>query len=191
MSAARDRERFERLVERFGPQLLGYLLRRADQPADAADLLADVLLVAWRRLDDVPRDDEMAGGWLFGVARRTLANSRRGKRRHHALAIRLKAELETLQPATETIESAGVRDALARLRQADRELLTLIAWDGLTPEQAAAATATRPATLRKRLQRARERFRAELERTAAGADDSSPDDAPGPRNGPALAAKAS
>src|SRR4029453_6989545 len=59
---------------------LGYARRRVDRPEDAADVVADTMLVAWRRLDEVPSGRETRP-WLFGVARRVLANGRRGRGR--------------------------------------------------------------------------------------------------------------
>jgi RNA polymerase sigma-70 factor, ECF subfamily len=67
----------EGLVDAHYDQLLGYALRRVDQPTDAADVVCEVLLATWRRIDEVPEGDE-AILWLYGVARRTLANLRRG-----------------------------------------------------------------------------------------------------------------
>lgn len=68
--------------------VLGYAMRRVDDPADAADVVAETFMVAWRRIDDVP-SGRATKPWLFEVARRVLANGRRGRRRHHRLAQRL------------------------------------------------------------------------------------------------------
>ena len=150
-------ERFERLVVATGPRLLGYLARRVDPPADAADALAEVYVVAWRRLDAVPRGDEEAVRWLFGVARRVAANQRRGAVRRHELAARLRAGLEVGE-APDSGVAAEVRRALEALPEADRELLTLVAWEGLSPAEAAGVVGISAAAARKRLQRARERL---------------------------------
>lgn len=85
-------ERFAALFERIHRPLLAYALRRVSDPADAADVVAETFLVAWRRLDDVPAG-EAARPWLFGVARRVLANHYRGERRRDALADRLRDQL--------------------------------------------------------------------------------------------------
>src|ERR1700756_2382861 len=81
-------DRFERLYGEHGRALLAYALRRTSDAQDAADVVADVFLVAWRRLDDVPSGD---GGrlWLYGVARHALANQQRSERRRERLAERL------------------------------------------------------------------------------------------------------
>lgn len=74
------RVRFTDLFDRTHAPLLAYAVRRVADPADAADVVAETFLVAWRRLDDVPAG-EAARPWLYGVARRVLANHYRGERR--------------------------------------------------------------------------------------------------------------
>jgi DNA-directed RNA polymerase specialized sigma24 family protein len=72
--------RFEAMYMAHHGPILGYVLRRTDNPDDAADVIGEVFLTAWRRLDDMPGDDQ-ARLWLYGVARRVLANHHRGERR--------------------------------------------------------------------------------------------------------------
>ena len=78
-------DRFEAMYHRTAPDILSYLVRRLPTREDAADLLADVYLVAWRRWHDlpVPPEDRL---WLFGVARRTLLAKRRSEVRRHEAA---------------------------------------------------------------------------------------------------------
>jgi RNA polymerase sigma-70 factor (ECF subfamily) len=85
---------FRRLYAEHGRAVLAYAVRRSIDAADAADVVADTFLVAWRRLPDVRAGDE-ARLWLYGVARRTLANQRRAERRRERLAERLRRELPT------------------------------------------------------------------------------------------------
>src|ERR1700684_297555 len=106
------RHRFEELYAANCGPLLGYVLRRTDNPDDAADVIAETFLTAWRRLDAVPPGDE-ARLWLYGVARRVLANYRRGERRRAVLADRLRAELSAgYRPAQYTGELAELRAAV-------------------------------------------------------------------------------
>jgi DNA-directed RNA polymerase specialized sigma24 family protein len=74
------RHRFEELYAAHHASLLGYALRRTANTDDAADVLAETFLAAWRRLDDVPPGPQ-ARLWLYGTARRVLANQRRGELR--------------------------------------------------------------------------------------------------------------
>ena len=162
MTGTERRERFDRLFDEHFRALLGYALRRVEEPADAADVAAETLLVAWRRLDEVPGGAE-ARPWLFGVARRVLANQRRGERRRDALADRLREAVAAMPAAAAPDEDAElVREAMRRLCAGDREVLTLVCWEGLDPAQAAAALGIPAATARTRLHRARARMRKEL-----------------------------
>jgi RNA polymerase sigma factor (sigma-70 family) len=150
---AQRRERFEALFERFHPDMRAYVLRRAPRTV-ADDVVSETFLVAWRALDGVPEEPLP---WLYGVARRTLANHRRGRRRSAALSARLThMAVEPPEPEMlgEGIEPA-LRDALLELSERGREALLLVAWEGLSPAQAASALGCSGAAFRVRLHRAR------------------------------------
>jgi len=83
-------DRFERLYGDLFTPISGYVVRRVGNPEDAAEMIAETFATLWRRLDSCPAGDE-ARPWLFGVARRVLANQRRGEHRRGALAERLTA----------------------------------------------------------------------------------------------------
>jgi RNA polymerase sigma-70 factor (ECF subfamily) len=153
--------RFSNLYRSHVRELLGYALRRSADADDAADVVAETFLVAWRRLSDVPAGDQ-ARLWLFGTARRVLANRDRGARRRDRLTERLRDELRRQLPAQQPREGSALLEALAELREADRELLTLIGWEELTPAEAAEALGISPLAARTRLHRARRRLRARL-----------------------------
>ncbi|WP_432942969.1 RNA polymerase sigma factor [Kribbella sp. CA-253562] len=153
------RERFEQVFGTHREAVLGYLLRRTGSSHDAADLLADTFVVVWRRLDEVPGGDQTKP-WLYGVARRVLANHRRGEGRRNALADRLRDELvETSTPSPEPVDgdSATAR-AFRALPEQDRELLTLVAWEDLDTAQIATVLGCSRNAVRIRLHRARKRF---------------------------------
>jgi RNA polymerase sigma-70 factor (ECF subfamily) len=103
-----DRLRFEALVTEVYQPLQRYLCRRIDF-ASADDVLGDVLLVMWRRVDDIPAEAALA--WCYGVARGCLANKRRGADRHLKLVRRLASELEPTIPSDDPL----LREALNRL----------------------------------------------------------------------------
>jgi RNA polymerase sigma factor (sigma-70 family) len=167
---------FEQLYRRHAGRVLAYALRRTS-PAVADDVVADVFLVAWRRLDDMPAD-ELA--WLLGVARRVLANRRRGDRRATALHDRLAFERPdvTGDPSGGAAGDAGdaadvderVLTALGRLAERDRELLMLIAWEGLSHAEVAQVLGVRRGTVAVRLHRARQQFAAALAAQDAAAE---------------------
>jgi RNA polymerase sigma-70 factor (ECF subfamily) len=159
--------RFSSLYRAQARDLLGYALRRCADPDDAADVVAETFLVAWRRLGEVPPGDE-ARLWLYGTARRVLANQSRGTRRRDRLTERLRDELRRQLPVRQPPESGAILEALAELREGDRELLMLIGWEELTPSEAARALGISPLAARTRLHRARRRLRAALARRRAG-----------------------
>jgi RNA polymerase sigma-70 factor, ECF subfamily len=153
------RVRFELLYGEHAPAVKAYILRRA-QPSVADDLVAEVFMVCWRRLDKLPAEPLP---WLLGVARRVLSTQRRGERRAGALRRRL-AESGAPQPTGGALPSvvdstgAALREALEQLSASDREILLLIAWEGLSPAQAATVLGVKAATVRVRLHRARRRL---------------------------------
>ncbi len=153
-------ERFSGLYATHVDALLGYALRRVDRSVDAADIVSDTFLVAWRRLSDVP-DGDAARLWLYGVARKTLANHRRGEGRRSALGARLRSDLAATVPdhAFAVTERETVRAALGRLADRDREILELAAWEELEPREIAEVLGISPVAVRSRLSRSRARLR--------------------------------
>jgi RNA polymerase sigma factor (sigma-70 family) len=166
---ASDHDRFEMIYRETRQSLLAYFLRRVDSADDAADLLSEVYLVAWRRISQVPAGEE-ARLWLFGVARKLLANQRRRARTAADLAAALERSLASPRAQPSSVESgiaAGeVAAALRELRPADRELLMLSGWEGLTPSEIGVVVGRPSALVRVRLHRARARLRAKLVESA-------------------------
>jgi RNA polymerase sigma factor (sigma-70 family) len=164
------RSRFEHLYVTTYGAILGYVLRRLSDPSDAADVVAETYLTLWRRLEDVPADDRVLP-WLYGVARRILANQRRGERRRTALAGRLAADVQNLatyirEPGGPTAEQ--IARAFRRLSGDDRELLALVAWEDLGRDEIAVVLGISRPLVRLRLHRARQRLTKEL--SAEGID---------------------
>ncbi len=161
MAATRD-ERFEGLFRANYPAVRAYARRRISGDA-AQDVVAETFLVAWRRLDDVPAD---ALPWLYGVARRVLANRRRTADRSAALERRLagaEPRIAGHDPSDSAADAEILRIALGRLSEPSREALMLVAWHGLTGARAARAAGCSRAAFAVRLHRARARLAAELE----------------------------
>lgn len=151
------RRRFEAVVAEIQDSLERYLRRRAPA-ADVDDLMSEVLLVVWRRLDQVPTGRELP--WSYAVARRTLANQRRGTARRLRLVERLSAQ--PMPPPA--VDPAGSGDfpelaaALAGLRSDDREVLMLWAWEQLEPREIATVLDISANAAALRLSRARRRL---------------------------------
>jgi RNA polymerase sigma-70 factor (ECF subfamily) len=153
-----DRRRFERLYAEHFERVAAYLLSRAD-PALAEDALARTFEIAWRRLADVPREPLP---WLLGVARRALADLRRGQGRQEALIERISTTL--VQPdgdhAETLVAHSRLLAALRGLSEPQREVLLLVAWDGLSQREAAAVLGCSRGAVALRLHRGRTRLRA-------------------------------
>ena len=143
---------FETLVVEVADPVRRYLRRRTDH-ATADDVLAETLIVLWRRFDDVP---ESAVAWAIGVARLQLANALRAQRRQARVARRI-GETVT-PPAADDGTAEAVRSSLAPLRAADAEILRLWAWEGFEPAQIATALGISANAAAVRLHRARRRF---------------------------------
>ena len=157
----------ESLIASHYDDVLRYAERRLGDRAEADEVAAEVFVVTWRRLGAVP-DDPLP--WLYGVARGLTRNRLRAAGRRARLFDRLALNAVAHGPGQEPADSLGevavVREAFLRLRERDRELLSLLAWEGLTHTQAAAALGTTKAVISVRAHRARRRLVKEL--AAAG-----------------------
>ena len=157
-----DAARFRALFEATYAAVRRYAHHRGVPAGQADDVVAETFLVAWRRLDQVPRDDPLP--WLLAVARNQGRNQRRSQVRYGNLLRRLPPPLPVPPPdePPEPGRDVAVFAALAALDEGDRELLLLVAWDGLTPAQAARVVGCNAGAARVRLHRARRRFADEL-----------------------------
>jgi RNA polymerase sigma-70 factor (ECF subfamily) len=149
--------RFRDVFSHLGA-VAAYARRRGSKDADA--VAAEVMTIAWRRLADVPRDDPRP--WLYATARNlVLADLRRGSPAAGEIAA-------DFAPAPEVFElDPTLGTALRSLSRLDREALLLVAWEDLTPSQAARSLGINPAAFRVRLLRARRRLQAKLEDASA------------------------
>ena len=159
------RERFERLYDAcYGP-VLGYVRRRTDSIDDARDVVSETFVTAWRRLDEVP-DGDRGRLWLFGTARRLLANHHRGRRRFQRLTERLQREPAggdgRVEVGVDSGEAVLIASAFGRLSESDQEVLVLAGWEQLDAGQIAEVLGCARANVRLRLHRARKRFAAAL-----------------------------
>ena len=150
---------FEELVALHGPRVHAYLARRA--PAAADDLSSEVWLVAFERRSRYDPELGVVVGWLFGIARNVLLAHYRRERSHQHQELptwqegssddwaQVDARLDAAQTAPE------LRAALRVLSTEDREVLLLVAWEQLTPSEAARVLDIPAGTARSRLHRAR------------------------------------
>jgi RNA polymerase sigma-70 factor (ECF subfamily) len=149
--------------------------RRRAGAAEADDVVAEVFLSAWRRMDEVPADPLP---WLLGIARGVLSNRRRGQDRNAALIARLMSELLGDQNRGASELDVALVTALGSLSDGDQELLLLVAWERLSNEQLAEALGLAKGAVAVRLHRARRRLRRAMaiqEQPTRGAPGRSPE----------------
>ena len=156
MEQARAR-RVEQLFADHAREVRAYALRRVDS-ATAEDVVSDVFVVAFRRLEVIP---EPPLPWLLATARKIIANQRRATNRREALSTNLQP-LQTGVWRDEHSEDHVLLAALARLSERDREAILLVAWEELDPASAAAVLGCSRATFSVRLHRARRRLAAAI-----------------------------
>ena len=185
-------ELFRDLYQECYPHVLAYATSLVGRQA-GEDIASETFAIAWRRRAEV---QSVSLPWLLGVARNLVRELRRRDAKQYELAVaegaRISTSRESSDPAEDVAERLAVLDALAQLSVADRELLTLIAWQGLSQSEAAEVLGCSNATLSVRLHRARRRLEKAMESPKAsgpGAGEVRPDRSSGtPRGVPELRA---
>lgn len=166
-ASAGRQARFEAVMTAVYEPLQRYARRRTS-PDVADDIVADALLVVWRRLDQVPADAELP--WCYRVAANCLANSRRAAGRRVRLVsrvARLDAPVDVVEP---DLPDPTLHAALATLPAADQEILRLWAWEDLGPADIAVVLGVSANAVSIRLHRAKGRLAEALERMGTDAD---------------------
>lgn len=157
-------DKFKAAYEAHVRTLLGYALRRTATPADAADVVAETMLTAWRRIDVLPDEPETIL-WLYGVARNVITNGDRTHRRQRRLAEILRSQLDDVledPPISDPALAAQITDAMHSLTPIEREVLTLTATEQLSPAEIAVVLQMNQNTVRTHLHRARTKLRSAL-----------------------------
>jgi RNA polymerase sigma factor (sigma-70 family) len=149
------------LFEAHHEPLLAYARRRTRELLDAEDVVAETFVVVWRRLDRLPANEAERLPWLYGIARRVVANQHRSAARRG----RLRGRME-VATASQSLQAPsplpGVLDAMSRLRENDREVLRLVAWEGLTHAEVGVVLGISPNAAAIRLHRARAHLEREM-----------------------------
>ncbi|MEV4835961.1 RNA polymerase sigma factor [Nonomuraea sp. NPDC049486] len=153
-----DRERFTTIYDECRQRVWAYVVSRAGRQV-ADEVVSETFAIAWRKFDQMPRN---ALPWLLGVARNVLRDTIRAEARREGIQREMRAWI-TADVADHVAERLGVLKAMARLSQDEREILILVAWQGLSPKDAAKVLGCSVPAFRVRLHRARKRLRAELE----------------------------
>ncbi|MGW1622426.1 RNA polymerase sigma factor [Streptomyces sp. NPDC002172] len=157
-------ERFHGVYEDHYSRVLGYATSLVGRQM-GEDITSETFTIAWRRVGDIPHPPLP---WLLGVARNLVRELRRRDSLRYMLAAEeahriSSGRTDTGDIATVVTDRHAALQALASLSETDRELLTLIAWHGLSARDAARVLNCTVATLTVRLYRARRRLERALE----------------------------
>lgn len=169
-------QRFRDVYEECHPRVLAYATSLVGRQT-GEDITSETFTVAWRRVRDIPHP---ALPWLLGVARNLVRELRRRDAHQYLLAaeearrISSGARTDAGDVSAEVTGRHEALQALAGLPEGDRELLTLIAWHGLSAKEAAQVLGCTTATLTVRLYRARRRLEKALEAAPAAEPASAP-----------------
>jgi RNA polymerase sigma factor (sigma-70 family) len=168
-SQAGDRAAYRELLQALLPWLRQLAAARFRARQDIEDSVQDVLLTlhAIRHTYDPSRPFKP---WLIAVARRRIVDRLRTKMRHSAREIYLNTEHETF-PAPETnlieqeSEARRLREAVARLPEAQRQAVTMLKLEEKSLAETAATTGLSVAALKVSSHRALKNLRRLLEKT--------------------------
>ena len=168
---AGDREAFAQLFDQYAKAVYNHAYWLTADWSMADDVVSATFLQAWRSRAKVDADGGSLRPWLLGIATNIARNLRRGDRRYRAAALAVAGQQPVTPDHADRVDGrlddarrlTAAIAALATLRQADREVLTLCLWQGLSYADAAAALGIRVGTVRSRLSRAREKLRAAVE----------------------------
>ncbi|MEO5878429.1 MAG: sigma-70 family RNA polymerase sigma factor [Streptosporangiaceae bacterium] len=148
-----DSQRFTTMYDECRQQVWAYVVSRAGRQI-ADEVVSETFAIAWRRFDDLPEEPL---SWLLVVARNVLRDNIRAEARRESMQAELRSWAES-DHAEQVADRLAVIKALAALAQDDREILILVAWQGLSPRDAAKVVGCTPAAFRVRLHRARKRL---------------------------------
>lgn len=157
-----DRVRFDQIFADHYESVSRYCHRRLP-PDEANDASAEVFVVAWRKIDQVPSGDETLP-WLYGVARNEVSRARRSIRRRGALRTKLGGQAIHHDPSPEVLvvrnaEKEQLVAALGRLKPSDQEVLRLRAYEHLTLAEVAIVLGCSVPAAKQRSARAIKRLR--------------------------------
>lgn len=155
------------LYERHSAAVFRYLARRAG-PQAAEDLVSEVFAAAVSaRMRVVPHASGSALPWLYGISVNVLRAHLRATRATDRRRVDSVMDWDAVDDRLDAVaQRTALSAALSSLTTAERELLLLVAWEGLTPAEAGAALGLTPTAARSRLHRARARAQAALDALA-------------------------
>jgi len=174
MDENQKQQKFRAVYADHAQTILKYCLRRTNTSEQAADIVSETFLITWKKIDVVPEGKE-AAYWLYSVARRVLANSYRKQANQEKLGNSLKEYLSTNEPknfSDASVDKLVVDDALMKLDDAERELITLANWEGLKSREIGKILHNPAVTVRNKLTKIRKKLKIELQKNSEQFPDS-------------------
>ncbi|GAA4512091.1 RNA polymerase sigma factor [Actinoallomurus oryzae] len=166
--SGREPERFAEIFDRYYAEVYGYAERRLG-PSLADDVAAETFLIAFDRRDRYDAAHSIARPWLYGIASNLISRHHRAETRHYRALTRVGPPGTVDGPADQALGRVDAQSnrgrlarALAAIPRGDRDVLLLVAWAGMTGEEAGRALDIPSGTARSRLHRARRKIRAAL-----------------------------
>jgi len=165
-----EADAFRWLFDRHAQAVFAFCARRTADLNLAEDLTSTVFLEAWRnrhRTGLASSPNPLP--WLLGVANNVVRNDIRSRTRFRAALKRLPPPpkddnwddpVATKADAERALQDA--RRALGGLSKAERDVVTLVLWSGLTYDETAQALRIPVGTVRSRLSRARAKLHSSL-----------------------------
>lgn len=166
-----DCDAYGTFFRRHARAVSSYGVRRCDNPDDVADLVADTFMIALQASGRYIPETDTALPWLYGIARRVLARQRRRKAGFSRLLVKAThsqvrfqgMEEDAIAEAIDATRTApALAQALGGLSKGERDVLELVAFEGLSPSEAAVVLELTPNAARLKLSRARRHMRGML-----------------------------
>ncbi len=157
-SSGSAEDRFAALFRQHWSAVHAYARRRSINDTDAHDIASETFTVAWRRFDELPPDHVLP--WLYRTAANVLANRDRSTRRRLRLVAKMDSQPRPRFAAVDDVitDDAALAAAFATLDDDQRELLRLVAWEGLTNDEIGAVLDISSNAVASRVSRARAKF---------------------------------
>lgn len=157
---------FSEFARSMAEPLYQYFARRVSTSEDAADAVADCMVVLWEKRESLPASLEERRAWMFVVARNVLWNSRRSNGRREALHLKLRGIARNNFDAPQTEMDPHLAEVLRTMNHNDRDLVLLVACEGFSVAECGLIFEISAQTARKRYSRLRKKMRRELSRRA-------------------------
>ncbi|MEZ5878617.1 MAG: sigma-70 family RNA polymerase sigma factor [Tepidamorphaceae bacterium] len=167
MADGRDRDAFREIFEYYGPRVKSWLVKSGSDSALADDLMQDVMMTVWRKVDLYNPKYGAASTWIFTIAR----NARIDRLRRSSSQPYL--DVETIELASDEADGEDetfanqraelVAEALAELPDEQKQVMELAFMEDLAQSEIAEKLSVPLGTVKSRMRLAYGKLRSKLE----------------------------